>query len=109
IGLGILTFSKRVMGTVGTRLVRLDAFSAFIVLLSEAITVHAYSLIGVPVSTSQAVIGAVIGIGFIKGIQTVDKKTLGGIFIGWSLTPLVACFISVAIYFVKHLKYLPPG
>jgi PiT family inorganic phosphate transporter len=95
IGLGILTFSKRVMVTVGSRLVRLDPFSALVVLLAEAITVHFYTFVGVPVSTSQAVIGAVLGIGLLKGIRTVSKRTLLSILSGWFLTPLIAAGLVI--------------
>ncbi len=95
IGLGILTFSKRVMVTVGSRLVRLDPFSALVVLLAEAITVHFYTFVGVPVSTSQAVIGAVLGIGLLKGIRTVSKSTLLSILSGWFLTPLIAAGLVI--------------
>lgn len=109
IDLGILTFSKRVMETVGKKLVRLDAFSALIVILAEAMTVHIYSFIGVPVSTSQAVIGAVLGVGIVKGINTVSKSTLGSILIGWFLTPVVSGFIAVVFAFAIHLRYMPPG
>ena len=59
IALGILTFSRRVMETVGTKLVQLDPFSALVVVLAEGLTVHFYTLVGVPVSTSQAVVGAI--------------------------------------------------
>ncbi len=97
IGLGILTFSKRVMETVGSRLVRLDPFSALVVLLAEAVTVHFYTFVGVPVSTSQAVIGAIIGIGLLKGIQTVSARTLLSILSGWILTPLIAAALVVAM------------
>ena len=90
IGLGILTFSKRVMETVGSRLVHLDPFSALVVLLAEALTVHFYTFVGVPVSTSQAVVGAVMGIGLVKGIRTVNARTLLSILSGWLLTPLIA-------------------
>lgn len=107
IAFGILTFSKRVMETVGKKLVMLDAFSALVVLLAEAITVHFYALVGVPVSTSQAVIGAVLGVGIIKGINTVSGPTLVRILIGWFLTPAVASFIATALDFVIHLQYLP--
>ncbi|MBC8419931.1 MAG: anion permease [Desulfobacteraceae bacterium] len=109
IGLGILTFSRRVMETVGRRLVRLDPFSALIVVLAEAITVHFYTLLGVPVSTSQAVVGAVLGVGIVKGISTVRKRTLINILFGWFLTPMVAIIIAVCIYFAVHLYYIPPG
>jgi len=107
IGLGILTFSKRVMETVGKKLVRLDPFSALVVLLAEAITVHIFTFIGVPVSTSQAVIGAVLGVGIIKGISTVSGRTLVNILIAWLLTPAVAGFIATALDFAIHLQYVP--
>jgi len=107
IGLGILTLSKRVMETVGKKLVRLDPFSALVVLLAEAITVHIYTFIGVPVSTSQAVIGAVLGVGIVKGISTVSGRTLVNILIAWLLTPAVAGFIATALDFAIHLQYVP--
>jgi len=109
IDLGILTFSRRVMETVGRRLVRLDPFSALVVLLAEAIIVHIYTIIGVPVSTSQAVIGAVLGVGIIKGIRTVEKRTLMNILIGWFLTPAIAAVIALSIYFAINLRYVPMG
>jgi PiT family inorganic phosphate transporter len=109
IDLGILTFSRRVMETVGRRLVRLDPFSALVVLLAEAITVHIYTIIGVPVSTSQAVIGAVLGIGIVKGIRTVETRTLINILVGWFLTPAIAAVIALSIYFAIHLRYVPTG
>ncbi|UCF89969.1 MAG: anion permease [Desulfobacterales bacterium] len=109
IALGILTFSRRVMETVGRKLVRLDPFSALIVVLAEAITVHFYTVLGVPVSTSQAVIGAVLGVGIVKGINTVSRRTLTNILIGWFLTPVVACFIALALNFAINLRYVPEG
>jgi len=107
IGLGILTFSKGVMETVGKKLVRLDPFSALIVVLAEAVTVHFYTLVGVPVSTSQAVVGAVLGVGIVKGIKTVSRRTLLNILIGWFITPVLAGLISVSLFFAVHLQYVP--
>jgi len=107
IALGILTFSRGVMETVGRKLVRLDPFSAMVVVLAEAVTVHFYTFLGVPVSTSQAVVGAVLGVGVVKGINTVSRQTLVNIVIGWFFTPVVAFVIAVAIYFAIHLQYIP--
>ena len=107
IGLGILTLSKRVMETVGKKLVRLDPFSALVVLLAQSITVHIYTFIGVPVSTSQAVIGAVLGVGIVKGISTVSGRTLANILIAWLLTPAIAGFFATALDFTIHLQYVP--
>lgn len=109
IDLGILTFSRRVMETVGRRLVKLDPFSALVVLLAEAITVHIYTIIGVPVSTSQAVIGAVLGVGIVKGIRTVERRTLINILVGWFFTPAIAAVIALSIYFAMQLRYVPSG
>jgi hypothetical protein len=67
IALGAITYSKRVMMTVGSGLVALDGFSAFVAVLSEAITIHIYVAIGVPVSTSQAIVGAVPASGSRRG------------------------------------------
>lgn len=97
IALGALTYGRNVMLTVGSRLVQLGAFSALIVVLSEAMTVHFYAIIGVPVSTSQAIVGAVLGIGLVKGIRTIDHKIMARICMGWILTPLIAaaiCFVA---------------
>jgi PiT family inorganic phosphate transporter len=107
IALGILTFSRGVMETVGRKLVRLDPFSALVVVLAEAVTVHFYTFIGVPVSTSQAVIGAVLGVGVVKGINTVSRRTLVNILIGWFLTPAISCFIAIALYFAVNLQFVP--
>jgi PiT family inorganic phosphate transporter len=109
ITLGIMTFSRRVMETVGKRLVKLDPYSALIVVLSEAITVHFYTVVGVPVSTSQAVIGAVLGVGIVKGANTIKKRTLLNILIGWFITPLIACVAALAINFFAGLRYVGVG
>lgn len=94
IAIGAVTYSKRVMMTVGSGLVSLDGFSAFIAVLSQAITVHIYAEIGVPVSTSQAIIGAVLGIGLVLGMQTIHFRTLVNIVIGWLSTPLISGVVA---------------
>ena len=95
IGFGAITYSKNVMITVGRKIIPLDAFSAFVSVLSSAITVHIYSLIGVPVSTSQAIVGAVVGIGILKGMRMISRKTVSKIVIGWFLTPFLGTLFSV--------------
>lgn len=105
ISIGVITYSRNVMYTVGKKLVPLDAFSALITILTVAITVHIYAKIGVPVSTSQGIVGAVLGIGIIKGMRTINLKTLLSIVIGWLATPVVSGLISFVIvsYFSKHV------
>ena len=95
IGVGALTYSRGVMISVGRRISLLDPFSALVVVLAGAITVYFYTQIGVPVSTSQAVVGAVAAIGLAKGIRTINKKMLFFILLGWISTPLLAASLSI--------------
>jgi PiT family inorganic phosphate transporter len=106
IALGILTFSKGVIKTVGKGIVKLDGYSALIVVLSNAVTVHIYAVVGVPVSTSQAVVGAVLGIGLLKRAEALRKRAILGVFSGWIATPFTAALVSMFIYFVTHLRYV---
>jgi len=95
IGVGALTYSRGVMISVGRRISLLDPFSALVVVLAGAITVYLYTQIGVPVSTSQAVVGAVAAIGLAKGARTINKKMLFFILLGWISTPLLAASLSI--------------
>ena len=95
IGVGALTYSRGVMISVGRRISLLDPFSALVVVLAGAITVYLYTQIGVPVSTSQAVVGAVAAIGLAKGIRTINKKMLFFILLGWISTPVLAASLSI--------------
>ncbi len=104
--LGIITYSKKVMMTVGLKLVRMDAFTAFIAILSAAVTVHIFAKIGVPVSTSQAIVGAVLGIGILKGAQTIDMRTLWRILFGWFGTPVISAAVAFVIYQIFVLAKL---
>jgi PiT family inorganic phosphate transporter len=103
IALGVLTYSKNVMITVGKKLVSLDPFSAFIAVFSMALVVHGFAIIGVPVSTSQGIVGSVLGIGIVKGVQTIKIRTLVRILVGWIGTPSIALVFS---YFIFRLFYL---
>ncbi len=99
---GVLTYSRKVMDTVGKKIVHLDGFSAFVSTLSAAITVHLFTQVGVPVSTSQAIVGGVTGVGLRKGARTVSKRTLAEIAIGWVCTPLSCGLIA---YFMMRIYF----
>jgi PiT family inorganic phosphate transporter len=98
IAIGAITFSKRVMLAVGGGIMPLDAFCALIAVLSMSITVHIFAIIGAPVSTSQGIVGAIIGIGFFRGAQAIDFKTIKKIALGWIMTPILSLILSAAAY-----------
>jgi PiT family inorganic phosphate transporter len=94
IGLGMISFSKGVIATVGKGIIALDHFSGMVAVLAHSITVWVYSLVGIPVSSSQAIVGAVIGLGYARGAKLSNPRIVLNIVLAWVATPLVAGLIS---------------
>jgi len=119
IAVGIFTYSRRVMETVGGSLLRLTPQMALIVVLSQAVVLYLFSsqelsswLLSrglpaiplVPVSSSQAVVGAVLGLGILKGGRGIRFRVLGDIATGWVTTPVIACVITfIALFFLENV------
>jgi PiT family inorganic phosphate transporter len=78
------------MLTVGKGIVPLDPFSALVAVLAEGVVLHLFTQVGVPVSSSQAIVGAVVGVGLVGDIQAVSGRMLSNIGLGWELTPVLA-------------------
>ncbi|MBF0104289.1 MAG: anion permease [Deltaproteobacteria bacterium] len=97
--LGILTFSKRVIKTVGSSIVQLNGYAALVSLFASSFTIHFYAALGVPISTSQAAVGAILGIGFVKGLYLVNHKTIIRIFLAWICSPFIAIIITMSLLF----------
>ena len=115
IAVGVFTYSKKVMFTVGNDLLKLSPPAAFIVVIAHSIVLFLFASQGisdflhsinlpaiplVPVSSSQAVVGAVIGIGILKGGKEVQWDIAGKIVIGWFFLPVMAALISLVVLFV---------
>ena len=101
IAVGALTYSKNVMVTIGEKISVLDPYSALISIFAHSITLQIFTLLHVPVSSSQAMVGAVIGIGLLKGVKAIQFKTLFYIFLGWLITPLasgIAAYLMVLVF-----------
>lgn len=94
--IGILTFGKRVIQTVGFEITRLGPMMAIVAELGSAINVNLYTVLGIPVSTSHSIVGAVVGVGLIKGVSMLNRKILGDIVFAWSMTPLASGFVAFA-------------
>ena len=98
IAVGVLTYSKKVMMTVGGSIANISQIDGFLVILSSALAITVMKiLLGIPVSTSQAVVGAVIGAGLVKGPKNVNFKVLGKIGIAWISSPTAAGLLSYII------------
>jgi PiT family inorganic phosphate transporter len=119
IAVGAFSYSRRVMMTVGKGLFRLTPVTALVVVMAEAIVLFLFSsqsleswLLGhglptiplVPVSSSQAVIGAVIGIAVVKGGRGVRYSVLGKVAGGWAATPAIAAVLAfLGLFFLQNV------
>jgi PiT family inorganic phosphate transporter len=92
--LGALFFGKGVSETVGLKLVELNPLPAFVAQLSAGLAVFVFTQFGMPVSTTQAIIGGVVGVGLTKGIKTVSWRTLRNVVLGWISAPTFALVIG---------------
>ncbi len=101
---GALTFGSRVTRTVGSGITPLGPVSAFSAQAAAAFAVHYFSIVGIPVSTSQAIVGAVVGVGLVHGLRTVRKRRITNIALGWVATPTAAGLFSFGVY--KFLNLL---
>jgi PiT family inorganic phosphate transporter len=90
IAIGAITYGRKVADTVGKGITPLDIPAAFVAQVSSAFGMHLFSMFGIPVSTSSAIVGAVVGVGLVKGAHGISTKTILTILIGWVLTPALA-------------------
>ncbi len=98
IALGVLTYSKKVMMTVGTSIAPLTQIEGFLVIIAMALTIVLMgNTFGIPVSTSQAVVGAVVGAGLTKGPKVVNFGVFKNIAIAWVSSPLAAGLLTYVV------------
>ena len=96
--LGILSLGHKVMRTLGNKITRISNSRGFCIDYSVASVVLAASALGLPVSTTHAATGAIVGAGFSTGIRSVRFSLLGKIFIAWVITVPSAALITIIIY-----------
>lgn len=117
--IGVFTYSRRVMETVGSGIFKLSPVMALVAVWAHSVVLFLFASQGlegllqsyglptiplVPVSSSQAIVGAVIGMGLLKGGREVRWKTVVGIVCSWVTTPLLACVVSfVCLFFVQNV------
>jgi PiT family inorganic phosphate transporter len=94
---GILTYSQRVMMTVGKQITALDPVSSLVAALGTAITTHLFTQLGIPVSTSQAVVGAVVGVGLTKGTMAMNRRVFWVIPLSWVLSIVGAGVVAAVL------------
>ena len=92
--IGIITLGHKVIKTIGFSITRLAPLMTITAEIASGLNVHIYTLLGIPVSTSHSIVGAVAGVGLAKGIRMINRKILLEIIFAWALTPFCAGLIS---------------
>ncbi len=96
---GIVLWGYRVIETIGEKITLLNIETAFIAQFSGSIAILIVTRLGLPVSTTVAIVGAVAGVGFAKGVESVNIKTLAKIVAAWFIAfPVVA---GLAMLFIR--------
>ena len=100
---GLATFGKRVMATVGKNITELTPSRGFAAELAAATTVVVASGTGIPVSTTHTLVGAVLGVGFARGIGALNLAVIRSIFMSWIITLPVGAALAVVFYYLLRL------
>ena len=125
IAIGILTYSEKMMEVVGSQIVELSSEAALVVVLAQAIVLFIFSSSGlsalfakiglppipmVPISSTQVIIGSVIGIGLYKGARNINFRILIEIVTGWVVTPVLSGTLAFfSLFFVKNIFGIDVG
>ncbi|MBF0469944.1 MAG: inorganic phosphate transporter [Gammaproteobacteria bacterium] len=98
--IGLATMGYKVMQTIGVKITELTPTRGYCATLAAATTVVLASKTGLPVSTTQIAVGAVMGVGFARGIGAVDMRVIGNIVISWVITLPAGGILAALFYFM---------
>ena len=103
---GLATFGYRVMATIGRKITELTPSRGFAAEFAAASTVVMASGTGLPVSTTQTLVGAVVGVGFARGTGALDFGVVRTIFVSWVVTLPVGAALAVAFYYLLSAMFV---
>jgi len=95
--LGAVILSHRVIETIGKGITTLDPYSGFAAQFGAGMCVMFFTILGMPISTTYCIIGAISGVGMSKGMETVKLDLIKKIMANWFLAPSLAFLISFLI------------
>ena len=98
IAIGLATFGYRVMRLVGMKITEITPSRGVAADLAGMMTVLACSKMGLPVSTTHTMIGAILGVGLARGITAINRKIVGSIFVSWIVTIPIAALLTILLY-----------
>jgi PiT family inorganic phosphate transporter len=98
--LGLATFGRHVIATVGRKITQLTPSRGFAAELAAATTIVIASGTGIPISTTHTLVGAVLGVGMARGIEAIDLRVVGRILVSWVVTIPAGAFLAILFFFI---------
>ena len=100
---GLAVWGKKVIATIGEGIIPLQPSGGFCAELATATTILLASRLGLPVSTSHALVGGVVGIGLVQNIKSIQFKTVQGILAAWLITVPIGAGLGASIFAIARL------
>lgn len=103
--MGLAMFGQRVMKTIGSGITHLTPSRGFAAELAAATTVLIASGTGLPISTTQTLVGAVLGVGIVQGVAALNGKVIRNILVSWVVTLPAGAAFSIIIFFILKAAF----
>lgn len=97
---GLATFGRHVIATVGSKIIHLTPSRGFAAELAAASTIVMASSTGMPISTTQTLVGAVLGVGMARGITAINLAVVNRIFISWVITIPAGAILAIIFFYI---------
>lgn len=103
--LGLATFGRRVMATIGERITHLTPSRGFSAEFAAATTIVVASRLGLPISTTHTLVGGVMGVGFARGFASLNPAVIKEIVIAWLIEVPAAALFAILFYYILQLIF----
>ncbi len=97
---GLMMYGYKVIATVGSHITELTPSRGFCGELAASTTVVLASSTGIPVSTTHTLVGAILGVGFARGISALNIRVIGSIFMSWLITLPAGGILAIVFYYL---------
>ncbi len=104
--IGLASYGWRVIETVGTKITEITPSRGYAAEFGAASTILLGSQLGVPLSTTHTIVGAVIGVGFARGVNALNLKIIWSIVKSWILTIPFTAILTILVYFVLKAIFI---
>lgn len=98
--IGLATFGRHVIATVGKKITQLTPSRGFAAELAAATTIVIASGTGIPISTTHTLVGAVLGVGMARGIEAIDLRVVVRILVSWVVTIPAGAILAILFFFL---------